>query len=105
MHVVRPPRETGLACDAHDMSALSINLGEQYDAEVASGPQDPLTARYRTETLECPNPPGRTQPDHCGAGDGLGEASFLETGQARSPSVQLCTPTRSPVAAAKRPVD
>jgi hypothetical protein len=55
-HVVRPPRETGLACDAHDMSALSINLGEQYDTEVARGPQDPLTPRYRTETLECPQP-------------------------------------------------
>jgi hypothetical protein len=79
MHVVRPPGETGLACDAHDMSALSINLGDQYDTEVACGPQTrsrPVTVRKRWSVR---NRPGRTQPDHREGGRRSGQANVLET--------------------------
>jgi hypothetical protein len=76
MHVVRPPRETGLACDAPNMSALSINLGEQYDTEVARGPSEtrspPVTVRKRWSVR---NRPGRTQPDHHEGGHTLGQAT------------------------------
>jgi len=56
IHVVRPPPQTGSAGDSPATSALAIDLGDQYDTEVTLGPEDPLTARQRTETPECPQP-------------------------------------------------
>jgi len=85
MHAVRPPQEAALACDAHDMSTLSINLGKQYDTEVARGPRTrsrPVTVRKRWSVR---NRPGRTQPDHREGGRQLRPGYFLETGHLDAP--------------------
>jgi hypothetical protein len=65
-----------LACDAHNMSALSSNLEDQYDTEVACGPQTrsrSVTVRKRWSVR---NRPGRTQPDHREGGQRLDQLTF-----------------------------
>jgi hypothetical protein len=62
-----------------------LAVGHPLRTRESGRPQDPLTARYRTETLECPQPSGRTQLDHREGGRQLRTGYFLEASHLGAP--------------------